>query len=142
MSANLNSLLNCLSSNSCRLTCFCFTFFLLCNCNCLSTHWRYSSIFPTVYLFIYLAFLAVQTGRFSLYCMSFCYSVFNLSKHNNNKENIYSENSSVSSLKTILFFTSFFDAANFQFGFGRKPFLDENCRVDNCFATNNRLRLA
>jgi len=43
-----------------------------------------------------------------------------------------------SSTKTILYFNSYFDMKDFAFGFGRKPFVDNKCPVDNCYATNNK----
>ena len=40
--------------------------------------------------------------------------------------------------KMILYYTKVFDMENFAFGFGREPFLNLGCPVNNCFATNNR----
>jgi hypothetical protein len=40
--------------------------------------------------------------------------------------------------KNILFFTSYFDQANFEFGFGQQPFFDFGCPVTNCYTTNNK----
>ena len=39
-------------------------------------------------------------------------------------------------LKTILFYTPFFHMIDWQFGFGRQPFIDYGCPVTNCFTTN------
>ena len=41
-------------------------------------------------------------------------------------------------MKKILYFTKFFEATNFGFGFEQKPFEDFGCPVTNCYATNNR----
>ena len=39
-------------------------------------------------------------------------------------------------LKTILFYTPFFHMIDWQFGFGRQPFIDYGCPITNCFTTN------
>ena len=39
-------------------------------------------------------------------------------------------------LKTILFYTPYFHMIDWQFGFGRQPFIDYGCPVTNCFTTN------
>ena len=52
--------------------------------------------------------------------------------------NVNNDVGDISSKKTILFYTPFFDSPDFQFGFGQKPFLDLGCPVSNCYTTNNR----
>ena len=48
----------------------------------------------------------------------------------------------IPNVKTILYFTSVFGAANFAFGFGQKPFLEAGCPVNNCYATNGKQTFA
>ncbi len=42
------------------------------------------------------------------------------------------------SAKKILYFTSYYDMRDFEFGFGHAPFVRHGCPVSNCYATNNR----
>ena len=41
-------------------------------------------------------------------------------------------------LKKILFYTPFYSAYDYSFGYGNQPFIDNRCHVNNCFTTNNR----
>ncbi|XP_063230901.1 alpha-(1,3)-fucosyltransferase C-like [Bacillus rossius redtenbacheri] len=41
-------------------------------------------------------------------------------------------------LKKILYWNSFFGYEDYAFGFGRAPFVKNNCPVDNCLVTNRR----
>lgn len=43
--------------------------------------------------------------------------------------------------KTILFYTPYWDLQDFGLGFGKKPFKELKCPINNCFATNNRTLL-
>ena len=46
------------------------------------------------------------------------------------------------SVKNILFYTPFFSKKDYAFGFGNKPFVQNDCPVTNCFTTNNRQLLS
>lgn len=48
------------------------------------------------------------------------------------------DRSPLASLKTILYWTSFFGSRDFNFGFGRKPLVDEKCPASDCYLTDNR----
>ena len=41
-------------------------------------------------------------------------------------------------LKTILFYNPFYSQKDFYFGFGQKPFIDANCKVSNCYTTDDK----
>ena len=43
--------------------------------------------------------------------------------------------------KVILYWTTYYERVDFVFGLGRDPFIRAKCRVNNCFATNNRSQL-
>ena len=40
--------------------------------------------------------------------------------------------------KKILFYTPFFSNKDYAFGFGNKPFVQNDCPVTNCFTTSDR----
>ena len=42
------------------------------------------------------------------------------------------------SVKKILFYTPFFSNKDYAFGFGNKPFVQNDCPVTNCFTTSDR----
>ena len=44
-------------------------------------------------------------------------------------------------MKTILYYTKLWRDRSFHFGIGNKPFHFANCKVTNCYATNNRSAL-
>lgn len=44
--------------------------------------------------------------------------------------------------KTILFWTPYYLRADFNFGYGRDPFVAAGCRVSNCRTTSNRSELS
>jgi Fucosyltransferase, N-terminal len=39
--------------------------------------------------------------------------------------------------KVVLYWTKYYEAADFGFGLGRKPFIRASCKVTNCIATND-----
>ncbi len=41
-------------------------------------------------------------------------------------------------MKTILFWTPFFDSTDYEFGFGQEPFIQAGCKVTNCLTTKDR----
>ncbi|XP_023347129.1 uncharacterized protein LOC111715952 [Eurytemora carolleeae] len=43
--------------------------------------------------------------------------------------------------KYILYYNQFWDSDNFGYGFGKSPFIVNNCSVNKCFITNDRLLL-
>ncbi|XP_023348837.1 alpha-(1,3)-fucosyltransferase C [Eurytemora carolleeae] len=43
--------------------------------------------------------------------------------------------------KYILYYNQFWNSDNFGYRFGKSPFIVNNCSVNNCFITNNRLLL-
>ena len=43
--------------------------------------------------------------------------------------------------KVVLYWTKYYEAADFGFGLGRKPFIRAGCKVTNCIATNDRSML-
>ena len=45
-------------------------------------------------------------------------------------------------MKNILFYTPFFSKKDYAFGFGNKPFVQNDCLVTNCFTTNDRQLLS
>ena len=45
------------------------------------------------------------------------------------------------SYRKILYYNSFFDMKDFQFGFGTEPFIRYNCPVTNCWATGDKTAL-
>ena len=54
------------------------------------------------------------------------------------KDDNYNYNSS----KKILFYTPFFSNSDYSFGFGNKPFVENECLVTNCITTNDRNSLS
>ena len=54
------------------------------------------------------------------------------------KDEIYKNNSA----KMILFYTPFFESSDYYFGFGNKPFIENECPVTNCITTNNKNSLS
>ena len=46
-----------------------------------------------------------------------------------------------SKAKKILYYTSFFGAKDFDFGFGNEPFIERKCPDTNCYTTNNKTLL-
>ena len=45
-------------------------------------------------------------------------------------------------MKNVLFYTPFFSKQDYAFGFGNKPFVQNDCPVTNCFTTNDRQLLS
>ena len=75
-----------------------------------------------------------------LLCTYFAYYVF----YPNSKEDIelLKLDKSSKSVKNILFYTPFFSQKDYAFGFGNKPFVQNDCLVTNCFTTNDRQLLS
>lgn len=46
------------------------------------------------------------------------------------------------SMKYLLYYTKFFESEDWYTGFGRKPFIDSQCPVDNCYLTANKSLLS
>jgi alpha-1,3-fucosyltransferase len=46
------------------------------------------------------------------------------------------QNSTNSGTKYILFYNSYFDLKDYEFGFGNQPFVDANCPVTDCLTTD------
>ena len=41
-------------------------------------------------------------------------------------------------VKSILYYTPFFDMKDFGFGYGEMPFIKNECPVSNCFTTSDK----
>ena len=53
------------------------------------------------------------------------------------KPNHTEEGATARSYKTILFYNPYFYMPDYNFGFGREPFVKYGCAVTNCLTTNN-----
>ena len=64
-------------------------------------------------------------------------SQWNKSRRNKKNRNMEIRQN-ITHTKVILFWTSFFERQDFEFGFGKEPFLNAGCEYTNCITTINK----
>ena len=67
---------------------------------------------------------------------------YNTNKYKEETIKLLKLDESSESVKKILFYEPFFSKKDYAFGFGNKPFVQNDCPVTNCFTTNDRQLLS